>query len=98
LPWLAEAAAFLLTFFIVVAGWRRDFHVRLAFSYDALEYAMQVKGTIENGWWWVHPRLSAPGRFAQISCPSNTFFGGAMRGAQRAGKSRRTLTALTDSP
>jgi phosphoglycerol transferase len=72
LPWLAEAAALLLTLFMVVAGWRRDFHVPLAFSYDALEYLMQVKGTIENGWWWVHPRLSAPGTFAQILYPSNT--------------------------
>src|SRR5438093_11750521 len=33
---------------------------------------MQVKGTIDNGWWWVHPRLSAPGVFAQVQYPSNT--------------------------
>lgn len=33
---------------------------------------MQTKGTIENGWWWVHPRLAAPGVFAQVLYPSNT--------------------------
>jgi len=33
---------------------------------------MQAKGTIENGWWWVHPRLSAPGVFTQVLYPSNT--------------------------
>jgi hypothetical protein len=39
---------------------------------DALEYLMQSKGTIENGWWWVHPRLSAPGAFSQVAHPSAT--------------------------
>src|SRR6266481_671749 len=69
---LAEAAVTLAVLFVLLTGWRRDFRVPLSFSYDALEYLMQVKGTIENGWWWVHPRLSAPGAFAQILYPSNT--------------------------
>jgi len=66
----ALGAAVLL--FIVVTGWRRDFRVPFSFSGDALEYLMQSKGTIENGWWWVHPRLSAPGTFWQVDYPSAT--------------------------
>jgi phosphoglycerol transferase len=69
---IGEAAAAFGVLFIILEGWRRDFRVPLIFSHDALEYLMQVKGTIENGWWWVHPRLSAPGVFRQIDYPSNT--------------------------
>jgi phosphoglycerol transferase len=69
---LAEAAVAFASLFAVLAGWRRDFRVPLAFTRDALEYLMQVKGTIDNGWWWVHPRLSAPGVFEQVQYPSNT--------------------------
>src|SRR5262249_50345252 len=35
-------------------------------------YLMQSKGTIENGWWWIHPRLSAPGSFSQVDYPAAT--------------------------
>ena len=69
---LAEASGVFAILFIFLTGWQRDFRVPLFFSRDALEYLMQVKGTIENGWWWVHPRLSAPGVFEQIQYPSNT--------------------------
>ena len=69
---LAEAGAAFAILYLFLAGWRRDFRVPLAFDRDALEYLMQVKGTIENGWWWVHPRLSAPGVFEQVQYPSNT--------------------------
>ena len=69
---LAEAGATFAILYLFLAGWRRDFRVPLAFDRDALEYLMQVKGTIENGWWWVHPRLSAPGVFEQVQYPSNT--------------------------
>jgi phosphoglycerol transferase len=69
---LAEASLVFTILFIFLAGWRRDFRVPLSFTRDALEYLMQVKGTIENGWWWVHPRLSAPGVFEEIQYPSNT--------------------------
>ena len=50
----------------------RDLHVPLEFSHDALEYLVQAKGTLENGWWWSHPRLSAPFEFQQIAYPSNS--------------------------
>ena len=69
---LAEAAVVFVILFVVLAGWRRDFRVPLTFTRDAIEYLMQVKGTIDNGWWWVHPRLSAPGVFEQVQYPSNT--------------------------
>jgi phosphoglycerol transferase len=69
---LAEGGVAFILLFAALDGWTRDFSVPLYFSYDALEYLMQVKGTIENGWWWVHPRLSAPGAFAQVLYPSNT--------------------------
>jgi phosphoglycerol transferase len=69
---LGQAGVVLLILVIALDGSTRDFHVPLYFSYDALEYLMQVKGTIENGWWWVHPRLSAPGAFEQVLYPSNT--------------------------
>jgi phosphoglycerol transferase len=68
---LAEAALAFATLWVFLEGWRRDFRVPVYFSHDALEYLMQVKGTIENGWWWIHPRLSAPGTFVQVLYPSN---------------------------
>jgi hypothetical protein len=69
---IAAAAGATALLFLVLAGWRRDFPVPLSFSGDALEYLMQSKGTIENGWWWVHRRLSAPGAFSQVDYPSAT--------------------------
>jgi len=68
---IAEAGAIFALLFFFLGGGRRDFRVPLYFSGDALEYLMQVKGTIENGWWWVHPRLSAPGVFEQVQFPSS---------------------------
>ena len=68
----AEATLLFALLFFFLEGANRDFLVPLDFNGDALEYLMQVKGTIENGWWWVHPRLSAPGVFEQVQFPSNT--------------------------
>jgi len=76
MPWpvaaIVDAAVACGLLLVFLAAWRRDFHVPLTFSYDALEYLVQTKGTVENGWWWVHPRLSAPGTFSQLLYPSNT--------------------------
>jgi phosphoglycerol transferase len=55
-----------------LGGSARDLHVPLQYTEDALEYLMQAQGTIQNGWWWVHPRLGAPGTFEQLTYPSNT--------------------------
>jgi len=57
---------------LIFQVWRRDLHVPLEFSHDALEYLIQAKGTLENGWWWSNPRLSAPGSFQQIAYASNS--------------------------
>jgi phosphoglycerol transferase len=69
---IAEAGSIFALLFLFLGGANRDFLVPLYLNGDALEYLMQVKGTIENGWWWVHPRLSAPGVFEQVQFPSNT--------------------------
>jgi hypothetical protein len=71
---LLAGQAILLTFFVglIFEVWHRDLRVPLQFSRDALEYLVQAKGTLENGWWWSHPRLSAPFSFHQISYPSNS--------------------------
>jgi phosphoglycerol transferase len=71
LGFLGEAGSIFTLLFVFLEGWRRDFRVPLDFTGDSLEYLMQVKGTIENGWWWVHPRLAAPGVFEQVQFPSN---------------------------
>ena len=68
---ITEAGSIFAVLFVMLGGAARDFRVPFDFNGDALEYLMQVKGTIENGWWWVHPRLSAPGEFAQVQFPSN---------------------------
>jgi phosphoglycerol transferase len=55
-----------------LGGPARDLRVPIQYTEDALEYLMQAQGTIQNGWWWVHPRLGAPGVFEQLTYPSNT--------------------------
>src|SRR5512144_344964 len=69
---LAQAALVFVLLFAWLDGRHRDFHVPLQFSRDALEYLMQAKGTIDHGWWWSNPNLSAPGTFDQVAYPSNT--------------------------
>src|SRR4029077_16645865 len=70
---LAGQAIILTAFiFLIFRVWQRDLRVPLEFSRDAMEYLVQAKGTLENGWWWSHPRLSAPFAFHQIAYPSNS--------------------------
>src|SRR5262252_475412 len=71
---LLVGQALLLTLLVslIFDVWHRDLQVPLQFSRDALEYLVQAKGTLENGWWWSHPRLSAPFTFQQIAYPSNS--------------------------
>lgn len=69
---VCQAGLVLAILYVALGGWRRDFHVPLQYSEDALEYLMQAQGTIQNGWWWTHPNLGAPGVFQQLSYPSNT--------------------------
>jgi len=69
---LCQAGVVLAILYAGLGGWQRDFHVPLQYSEDALEYLMQAQGTIQNGWWWTHPHLGAPGVFHELSYPSNT--------------------------
>src|SRR5687768_13287161 len=56
------ALAIAAVFYIALQGWSRDFTVPLSFSGDSLVYQMLVKGTVDHGWWWTNPSLSAPYR------------------------------------
>jgi hypothetical protein len=69
---LCQAGVVVAILYAGLGGWQRDFHVPLQYSEDALEYLMQAQGTIQNGWWWTHPNLGAPGVFRELSYPSNT--------------------------
>lgn len=69
---VAQAGVVLLILYGALGGWARDFHVPLQYSEDALEYLMQAQGTIQDGWWWTHPHLGAPGVFQEVTYPSNT--------------------------
>lgn len=53
-------------------GWRRDVRVPLSFSIDALVALMQSKSTIDNGWWWFNPMLSAPRGLDQLAFPTSS--------------------------
>lgn len=68
----AQTVSLLAILFVLFDGWRRDWHVPLLFSNDALAYLLQSKGTVENGWWWFHPRLAAPWGFNLLAFPENT--------------------------
>jgi phosphoglycerol transferase len=57
---------------IALAGWQRDFRVPLSFSNDALVFEMLAKGTLDHGWWWVNPSISAPYEFHSLAFPSNS--------------------------
>lgn len=71
--WLAgEALLVFVIVFSALGGPARHWRVPLHYSEDALEYLMQSKGTLQDGWWWNHPRIGAPGTFEQLSYPSNT--------------------------
>lgn len=69
---VGQASLVLVILYAALGGRQRDFHVPLQYSEDALEYLMQAQGTIQNGWWWTHPLLGAPGVFQELSYPSNT--------------------------
>src|SRR5437868_405859 len=69
---VAQAALVFVVLFLWLDGPHRDLRVPFHFSGDALEYLMQVKGTIDHGWWWFNGHVSAPGTFAQVAYPSNT--------------------------
>ena len=69
---VGEAVLVFIILYSALGGPQRHWQVPLQYSEDALEYLMQAQGTLQDGWWWNHPRLGAPGTFEQLSYPSNT--------------------------
>lgn len=67
--------------YLLLGGRARDFHVPLRFGVDSLAYLTQTKTTLENGWWWSNPRLSAPSTFNALLFPSNSTVDQALIGA-----------------
>jgi len=61
-----------VTCFIALGGTKRDFRVPFLFESDALVFLEQVKSTIDNGWWWLNPRIGMPHGLNQLLWPSNT--------------------------
>ena len=41
--------------------WRADLRLPFYYEGDAAFYAMSIKGSVENGWYWQNPALGAPG-------------------------------------
>jgi phosphoglycerol transferase len=50
--------------------WRADLHVPFHYNGDALLHAMFIKGIVENGWYWHHPSLGAPGGLEMYDFPA----------------------------
>jgi phosphoglycerol transferase len=69
---LLLAFAVILINFLALDGVHRDFSVPLSFSSDSLMFEMLVKGTMDHGWWWKNPSVSAPYEFHALAFPSNS--------------------------
>jgi phosphoglycerol transferase len=67
-----QALLILAILFLLLDGWRRDFHIPLRFSSDALTFLMQTKSTLDHGWWWSNPKLAAPSTLDARAFPLNT--------------------------
>jgi phosphoglycerol transferase len=68
---LGQASLIGIILFVALEGWRRDFYVPLVFSSDSLVVLMQTKSTMDHGWWWSNPMLSAPSTFHALAFPAN---------------------------
>ena len=68
----AQAVLIAAILYGVLEGWHRDFRVPLWFYGDSLVLEMQSKSTIDNGWWWSNPMLSAPFTFDALAFPANS--------------------------
>jgi hypothetical protein len=69
---LGQAILIAAALYLILDGWRRDFRVPLGFSSDSLVALMQSKSTVDNGWWWSNPMLSAPFVFDALAFPANS--------------------------
>lgn len=58
--WISLPAAVGLAIWLSLAGPERAFSVPINESSGALHYMAQAKATLDHGWWWTNPSLSAP--------------------------------------
>ena len=70
--WLAQALLIVVCLYVFLHVWQRDIRVPLGFSFDTLQALMQSKSTLDNGWWWSNPMLSAPYTLDELSFPTNS--------------------------
>ena len=63
----AEAGLLVAVLYLSLDGWRRDFDVPIQFSGDAIEYLIQSKGTIDDGWWGPEVTDAARSRLGDVA-------------------------------
>lgn len=69
---LGQAAITALLIVLLLNGGTRDFGAPLRFGQDSLAYLTQTKTTLDTGWWWNDPLMSAPSTFNALLFPSNS--------------------------
>ena len=69
---VAQALLIAVLLFFFLGGWNRNWSAPLSFSSDSLVFLMQSKTTMDIGWWWTNPWLSAPSTFDALAFPSDT--------------------------
>jgi hypothetical protein len=77
----AQGIVIFVLAYMLLGGRSRDMHVPIRFGVDSLAYLVQSKTTLENGWWWSNPRMSAPFTFNLLLFPSNSTVDQALLGA-----------------
>ena len=69
---IGQALLIALILFTFLGAWNRNWRTPLSFSSDSMVFLMQSKSTMDNGWWWSNPRLSAPSTLDALAFPENT--------------------------
>jgi phosphoglycerol transferase len=67
--WLAQPAVIALALWLSLAGPDRTFSVPINTRFTALQSLAQAKATIDHGWWWTNPSLSAPSALDAVVLP-----------------------------
>ena len=70
--WLVPPVIVLLFVWLAFGGPHWDARVPVAYSGDALFYLAQSKTTIDHGWWWYNPSISAPFGYPALLFAQNT--------------------------
>ena len=71
LVWAAQPVAIALALWLALGGTARNLAMPVAWGNDALFYLMQAKATIDNGWWWTNPAISAPSGYHALLFPQS---------------------------